>query len=130
MKKLSWKAVRRGDIYCAPACGARCTYEAYKNAVESAKATVKLMQPQKGWKIRVWENLGWHWEIKKGNLEVHFSHPSRQYWATLSEDGGSGDSFDTNFTAYCTDPNRAVEHKLQIANNYIKKLQQIIKEVS
>lgn len=57
-RRLSWKPVRRGDIYCAPACGNGCTYQAYLNAVAAAKQLAKELP---GFKPHVWENLGWHY---------------------------------------------------------------------
>lgn len=68
--KLSWKPVRRGPFYCSPACGGGCTWAAYQRAWKDARACRKRML-SKGWKIRVWENLGWHWGIHKGALSVY-----------------------------------------------------------
>jgi len=56
---LDWKARRNGRFYCAPACGGRCTWEAYQKAKRDAAALVKTLGP--GWKARVHENLGWHY---------------------------------------------------------------------
>ena len=60
-KRLSWKPVRRGGIYCSPACGNNCSREAYDTACARAKALAK--QLGRGWKAHVWENLGWHWRV-------------------------------------------------------------------
>ena len=57
-KPLSWKAKRKGDIYCAPACGANCTWAAYQKAFERGRLCVAELG--KGWTIRVAENMGWH----------------------------------------------------------------------
>lgn len=56
---LSWDAVRNGAIYCAPACGGRCTWAAYQKAVRGANALAKRLGTS--WVTRVWENLGWHY---------------------------------------------------------------------
>lgn len=71
MNSLSWKPVRRGSVYCAPACGGRCTYIAYLKASEKARKLAKRLG--KGWKPHVWENLGWHYKVifKTGTLSVH-----------------------------------------------------------
>ena len=42
MEKLSWTAVRRGPIYCAPACGAGCTAKAYLEAKVASATLVAL----------------------------------------------------------------------------------------
>lgn len=70
-KPLSWKARRSGDLYCAPACGGRCTWAAYQKAKKDAAAFVKRLGT--GWKARVWENLGWHYEAATtdGTMKVH-----------------------------------------------------------
>lgn len=60
MKQLSWKAVRRGAIYCAPACGAKCTWEKYQHAKRAGRELAERLGP--GWKAHVWENMGWHWK--------------------------------------------------------------------
>ena len=65
-RELSWKPKRRGLVYCAPACGGQCTRAAYDNAHTQAKELATRLG--KGWKVRVWENLGWHWEVFKGEL--------------------------------------------------------------
>lgn len=54
-----YKPVRRGPIYCAPFCGAKCTWAAFQKATRDAAALCKRLG--KGWKPRVWENLGWHY---------------------------------------------------------------------
>lgn len=69
MKRLTWKPIRSGAIYCAPACGCGCTWAAYQKALRDGAALTK--QLGKGWETRVWENLGWHFESRFGNLRVH-----------------------------------------------------------
>ena len=59
LKQLSWKAVRRGLIYCAPACGGQCTWADYQKAKKNAKALAASLG--KEWTTHVWENLGWHY---------------------------------------------------------------------
>lgn len=66
--KNAWKPKRHGNFYCSPACGGECTWAAYQKAVKDSKALAKKLG--KGWKPRVWENLGWHWEVTKGLLTV------------------------------------------------------------
>lgn len=70
MKQLSWEPVRRGKLYCAPACGRGCTMEEYVSAVRAAR---KLAKRLRGWRVRIWENLGWHYAAsdQSGRLKVH-----------------------------------------------------------
>jgi hypothetical protein len=59
---LSWEPVHKGEIYCSPACGHGCKKEEYRDALELAHALVRKLG--KGWKPRVWENIGWHYEAR------------------------------------------------------------------
>lgn len=61
--------VLRGKVYCSPWCGGGCTKAAHDECVRKAKALAKRMG--KGWKPRVWENLGWHWNVFKGSSKTH-----------------------------------------------------------
>jgi len=61
-------AERRGVIYCAPWCGAGCTWAAFQEATRRADALVKSLGA--GWKPRVWENMGWHYEAVNGIIEI------------------------------------------------------------
>jgi hypothetical protein len=64
--KRDWTPRRVGRFFCSPACGARCTWKAYEKAVvDSEQLAAKLGD---GWAARVWENMGWHWELTKGSL--------------------------------------------------------------
>lgn len=64
-----WKAVRKGKIYCAPACGHNCTYLDYLQARHRAKEAAKKLG--KGWTFEVWENLGWHSKVISPDKYVH-----------------------------------------------------------
>lgn len=59
----------RGGIYCSPWCGGECTKVAFDLATEQAAALAERMGD--GWKPRVWENLGWHWQVFKGKTRYH-----------------------------------------------------------
>jgi hypothetical protein len=88
-----WKAIRRGAIYCAPACGGGCTWHEYELAVERADILCKHMGS--GWTPRVWEKLGWHYETISpcGRIKVSPSEgnkPLRNAIAFLGEPGSPG----------------------------------------
>lgn len=76
---LSWKAIRRGAVYCAPACGHGCTHEEFVRANrEAAKLCLELdAKTIKGWKPRVWENLGWHFDAISACGRLKVSRVSR-----------------------------------------------------
>lgn len=72
---LSWQAVRKGEIYCAPACGRGCTLDEYDAATRGACELVVQLNDTIGgkWKPHVWENLGWHYSAisEDGYCKVH-----------------------------------------------------------
>lgn len=68
--KDGWKPKLRGSTYCSPLCGGGCTKAAHDKAVAEANALVLRMKGS-GWKPRVWENLGWHYEVHAGPVALH-----------------------------------------------------------
>lgn len=66
---LSWKPKSRGAIYCSPACGCDCTYASFKKANSDAAKLAKRMG--RGYKPYVWENMGWHFKVYNGKIEVY-----------------------------------------------------------
>lgn len=70
-KQLSWKPVRRGDIFCAPACGYNCTWQMYLKAKQESVRLAKSLGA--GWKPHVWENMGWYYSALSpcGRIKVH-----------------------------------------------------------
>lgn len=81
MKALSWKARRSGPLYCSPACGGKCTWAAYTRANASAAALAKRLGI--GWKPRVWENLGWHYEVLDSSKILRVSRYGDTYTAAI-----------------------------------------------
>ena len=74
MKTDRWKAKRRGDTYCAPACGRGCTHKEYLRANTLADELVKKCEKEVGgkWEKDVFENLGWHYSVilVGGNISI------------------------------------------------------------
>lgn len=69
---LSWKPIRRGAIYCSPGCGGGCQWAEYQNVKRIAEKTAKELG--RGWKVEVWENLGWHCQVLGPvNFKVHIN---------------------------------------------------------
>jgi hypothetical protein len=75
MRNRDWTPVKRGGIYCSPACGMGCTTEMYNKAMKDADALCKRAAKEVGgeWVPDVWENLGWHYAItlKGGDITIH-----------------------------------------------------------
>lgn len=57
---------------------------------EEAKLTAKALRGAlgKGWKARVWENLGWHCAVENGVLKIH--PDSSGYIVLIGEEGSEG----------------------------------------
>jgi hypothetical protein len=87
---LSWKAVRRGDVYCAPACGGGCTWAKYQEARRLATNLARRLG--RGWKPALSENLGWHYHaelaLAGGRAAVHYYKESRHYTVYLEKEDG------------------------------------------
>ena len=66
----SWVPILDGNRYCSPACGRGCTIQEHDRALADAKAAIKE-HGLKGFETALWENLGWHWKLVKGDLGLY-----------------------------------------------------------
>ncbi len=64
--------VRNGAVYCSPWCNNGCTHADYERATREAVLLARKMNVAgpSGWSPRVWENLGWHFQIVKGTARI------------------------------------------------------------
>jgi hypothetical protein len=112
--QLSWEPRRVLNRYCAPACGRGCTWQEYQHAVASADELVKQMKGS-GWEPVVWENIGWHWKIVSGPVQVHPGYYGG-FWCMIGASptaGSGGPAFWTpQQPKHFKDPNRAVTDAL------------------
>ncbi len=108
---LRWTPIRKGNIFCSPACGGKCTFAAYQLAKTNGDKLAKELG--KNWKGRVWENLGWHYKavLKGMDCNVH-CHGDASYWADLNFGG-------TQFEANRESPSEAVNAALAKARAVI-----------
>lgn len=123
VKKLSWDPVHRGDIYCSPACGGKCTWAAYQDAHAKAKALALLLG--KGWGPRVWENLGWHWAAQTvdGLMKVH---PSMCRDKTVSYTAFFGEGSGGQWAVHNDDPEEAVADALALAQKEAERISKLV----
>lgn len=68
-KKLTtWDPIEKPNgEYCSPSCGCGCLKIEFDECHRLAQH-YKMAAAQLGmgdWEIRVWENRGWHWELRK-----------------------------------------------------------------
>lgn len=91
----------------------------------------KLLNQMKGsgWKLKIWENLGWHYCVCNGPLQVHPSSIDDSYFTLLDGDGSGGGSpcysVDTNFN----DPNEAVRVQLETARLFVNSQDEIVRKL-
>lgn len=84
-----------------------------------------------GWKLRLWENLGWHASVFRGPLTVYVdSYSSRESYSCLlgaevDEDVSGGELFWTD-TFQHRDPNVVVRHQLKVAREFVRRCQDAI----
>jgi len=123
--RLSWNPVRRGNIYCAPACGGNCTWEAYNNACIKVLALVKRLKG-KGWMPRVHENMGWHYNatLRTAFGAIHVYGDTDGTFSALVSDhpDGVGGLAAWSSRFHSKDPNEVVQRALESVNAYIEPL--------
>jgi hypothetical protein len=88
-EQSQWNPVRKGAIYCSPACGFGCTWAQHEEAKERAELLAKRLGP--GWKPEVHENMGWHFKASKGKATMHpvgfiRAKAASTYWLSIDGD--------------------------------------------
>ncbi len=126
VKPLSWKPRCRGDIYCAPACGGGCKRCDYELAVSQSRMLAACMG--KGYKARVWENLGWWYSVKSAceKLEIHSEKDGKYFTAYLNTTPNNGG----RWVCSAKTPQLAVKKVLAAARQELLALQETIEGLS
>lgn len=115
-----WKPVLRGRRYCSPACGAGCTHNAFLRA--KTKGNDLAAQLGKKWKVKVWENLGWHYCVAHRTLGITvYPQSDRTFWATtpLGMNGGN------QYTGQGPTPQHAMQSMLRAIMEEFRRLQSL-----
>lgn len=126
-----WVPVLRGDIYCSPGCGGRCKKADYDKAVEQAGFVAAALGH--GWTPRISENLGWHYEVTKGQCIVipirngGFSASVRM--EGTEREGGQVESFGV-IKAHGREPREAVQKVLALLCGRIARFQRVLASCS
>lgn len=88
-----------------------------KEEAEKKGREMLAMMNTGGWKLEVWENLGWHCALRNGYVNIsHSNYGDGDSYLALVNDRGSGshDSFvNAGGIEHHTDPNEAVESRLR-----------------
>lgn len=95
-----------------------------KTKREATAAGKKLLSRMKtsGWKLRVWENMGWHYALENYGMSIHQDNPKEtcSVLFSLDPEGPGGSSIWCDKKQY-KDPNKAVERQMELARNYANK---------
>ena len=98
-----------------------------KEEAESGAEVLLKKMTTPGWKIRVWENLGWHFEITKHSMAIHFSeHPGQYHTYLNSGSTPGGGSHYWHQPYYSDDPNEVYERQLEVAQQFIDECQEVV----
>lgn len=96
-----------------------------EQAEKWAKKTLAMMNG-KGWKLRIWENLGWHYCVENKNGLCVSPSVGNEYFASLNEDC-CGDLGVWHFgTKIFKNPNDAVNEKLKDARKVVDELNAMV----
>jgi hypothetical protein len=99
---------------------------AFHTKKEAQKAGEELLSKLKGkgWRIKVWSNLGWHYNLANGRLTIHPDSFNKGYMALLSDATckhiGGGAAFWTNSKSF-KDPNDAVKDQIKRAKSFVSQ---------
>lgn len=104
-----------------------------KAAAKSAAYRLKKKLYGYGWKVEVWESLGWHFTLRLGNLslieDISAFDGSKTYWTLLSATHpGAGDP-DWNIDEIFTSPNEAVMNQLDLASKDISEKKKVVDQI-
>ena len=98
-------------------------------ATAAAKRCLKKMRTS-GWKIRVFENMGWHWRLQNGYLavaDVGYGKSTGRYHAMMSSvSGASGTPSWWYCDATSTDPNKVIRLQLRRALEFANHINEIV----
>ena len=81
----------------------------------------------KGWKGRVWENLGWHYECLKGPISVYPA--GSKYFVLMADDMkfvGCGFPGWKDQNGPYKNPRTAVHETLVLAEKYLERIESIV----
>lgn len=111
--------VRRGGVYCAPFCGANCTWAAFQDATKKAKDMARKLGP--GWEPRVSENMCWYWGATKGVMIVY---ASRNHGGDKRRPGEYTCYCNTSpqFLGFSSDPLKSVEEAIASLDEHIASI--------
>jgi len=99
-------------------------------AQKAARALKVRMRDPSTWKVRVWENAGWHCMLYRGTLQICTTNGGPPYSCLLGYDiseappmGGAAIWLD-HYSG--SDPNEAVKQQLKIARQVHRRIERVL----
>lgn len=111
-----------GKYYCSPACASckNCLKSEYDIAVAKAEYLQNIMGD--GWKIIIWENLGWYSKVKKGKFTVTCPRKDEKKYSITFDTSGK------YFSMYNEDPIIGLRDVITLAEESIREIKIDISE--
>lgn len=108
------------------------SYKTKDLAMQAAKRMKKRMK-NPGWKIRVWENIDWHFSLQlpvlTGGLSLSVTFGKEKYMCMGSSYSlGSGENKE-GYVSHATQPNKAVQKVLVAVRGYASWQAQFLHEL-
>jgi hypothetical protein len=97
-----------------------------REATRRGKAMLRKMKT-KGWRLALHENMGWHYRLVCGSIQVYESDDGGRY-STLASNTipGPGGYPPWTDSKHFKDPNRAVAHQLRLMQEHINGLFEVL----
>lgn len=97
-------------------------------ATKAAKAAIERMET-KGWKKRVWENLGWHAKIQSTFISIMVESDGT-FWALATAEHKNLGAGELYWSDHYTrrDPNKVALHQLRLMEEYADKISSVVKD--
>lgn len=120
---------RGRGVFCSNACGFNCTRHAYDRVVKESDRLAKRLG--EGWETRVWDNLGWHYEVHKGVLHVSPNRDGSSREGTYKVLGYTAYlNGEKQFLGKAKTPEDAIGFAMQDARTHIARLTQQLAALS
>lgn len=88
-----------------------------------AKAALNSLPNKAGWKVRIWENLGWCWSLYNGPISVYPSTLKGCFYCMIApsvdERGCGAGEWTVNDKKRCKTPWEAVVQEVEIVRQHI-----------
>lgn len=122
-KRLSWKPILRGNIYCAPACGGSCTKAQHDRQKKIGERIAACLG--KGWTVELHENMRWYVTVVSPCQRIRVCPDQRtrdgkifSYWAMICDAGEIG----IRYLAHASTPAKAIEKAKMAARKDLAKI--------